>query len=244
MRTRWMVTGQLLLLGCNSTGVGNPPVVGMPAGVTKVAMTSDDRAAIDPPFLPQGSFEIAVVNIRELAAIPCDRSEPPQRFVGPFEVDLKREGSFALPDIVNTDSGICALHISMAAGNADARYPGEWLHAEAGFDDYRVTIAMGGSLDLVLQTRSNTLWGSTDSDADLAASVIIALRPELWLTRYEVLLLANAERELLVNESAPVLNAAVRLRLQRSTTILRDLNGDRVIDVIEGGIEQILALGE
>jgi len=254
MRTRCMVIGPLLLLGCNSTGVGNPPVAHNPPvdtspDVTRVAITSDESAEIDGLFLPQGSFATAVVNIREFAAVPCDRSEPVQRFVGPFEVDLKRADSFALPDLVNTESGICSLRLNLAEGDADALYPGEWLHAEASFDDYRVTIALRGSLDLVLQTRSNTPWGLLDADpapadAEPAASVIIALQPERWLTRLEVLLRANAEGELVVNESAPILAAAVRLRLKKSTTILRDLDGDRVIDAIERGLEQILALGE
>ncbi len=246
MRTRWWVIGQFCLLGCDSTGVGNPPFVGMPPGVTRVAMRSDEGVAIDEPFLPAGSFVTAVVNIREFAAIPCDSSEPPQRFVGPFEVDLKREDKFGLPDLVNTESGICSLHLSMAGGQTDALYPGEWLHAEASFDDYRVTIALAGSLDLVLQTRDNALWGVADADpdADPIASVIIALRPELWLTRFEVILGANLDRDLIVNEFAPALDAAVRLRLQTSTTVLRDLDGDRMIDAIERGIEQILAQGQ
>jgi len=242
MRTRWLAMGFLLLLGCNSTGVGNPPVVGLPTGVTRVAVTSDKGHLLDRRFLPEGSFVTAVVTIREFAAVPCDPREATQRFVGPFEVDLERVESFALPDIVHTESGICSLQLSMAAGDADAQYPGEWLHAEASFDDYRVTIAQRGQFDLVLRTRDDARWGLPGED--VASSVVIALRPELWLTRDEVVLLADAEGELIVNEQMPLLSSALRLRMRKETTILWDLDGDRMIDEIERGLDGILALGE
>jgi len=75
MRTRWMVTGQiLLLLTCNSTGVGNPPVVGSPPivdssiDVTEAVMTSDEGVPIARRSLCQSSFVTAILNIREFTA--------------------------------------------------------------------------------------------------------------------------------------------------------------------------------
>jgi hypothetical protein len=255
----------LALSACDSTGVGNPPTAWLPpeatrssgsagqspgetsAGpspsqVTLLTLTSDESADEDGLFLPPGAVKTAVLTIGAILVLPCDLADGIQHLTGPFDVDLEDEEGFELPGLVNPESGVCSLLLAVVPAGSDGRYPGECVHLEASFDTYQVTLTTSDLLVLHLRTKDDAEWGM--ASVDVAQSVIIALRPERWLLRSEVSLLADEAGELVVDDHMPALMSEVRQRMQATSTLHDDLDRDRLLDGAETLLEAILGTGD
>jgi hypothetical protein len=228
----WAVSSAIGVLGCNSTGVGNP-------GAMTVTVRNDLEAepqATDTVQLTTAQLRHAVVAFSELRFLPCDPSMEPVIAPGPFVVDLvTQKETPEFPQVSFPPGGFCGLDAPLTSLAADASLFGNSILFSGVRSDGAVFIlyaAMRGTLH-IRPAADVTAWTK-----DNAKDVIWAVRPLRWLTPAE-LDAENAEpfgsRQLIVIDvnRHPLLYGAIRDRIGARATMHTDLNANGILDLDE-----------
>jgi hypothetical protein len=187
--TRWPLTlGGLLVCGCNSTGVGNPPLTDL--GTQALAITVDEQEAPAETSEPAPSKDVSLLKHTQLTSaallfseirfLACDgsvRSEP-----GPFVVDLvKNSVSPELPSIQWPDSGLCGIDaVFGVAAKPDflAGYSIVLVGTRPEKGAFIARVAMSGTLPL--RPRGEKSWQPSEH------VWLWALRPRHWFAEEEL----------------------------------------------------------
>lgn len=229
------------LLGCNSTGVGNPnrPV--------SMAIVSDDQAEGVPSAadgggvagedLAQGSLNHAVLVLGSIRWRACSNSNQMTISEGPFVVDLiTGESRPALPDVEAPEGGFCGFDAPLSTAARTADLSGRSLFF-SGVRADGVPFLLFSEMRAVLRVRAaqGQAWGD---GAPLA--VLWALRPRSWASRME---LADAtvsawgmRRAIVIDvDRNPLLFTLIRSRLAGLSQMFLDGDADGFLDPEDRG---------
>lgn len=218
------------VIGCESTGVGNPDRL----SVTATQALSAEPGASDPKDqLPATQLSHALLAIEQLRWLPCDQGLAPVIDPGPFVIDLVA-GTTQPPfsPVAFPNGGFCGLDAPLTANASSAVMQGRSVFLSGTRKDgasFVLYAAMSGTIHLRPQTV--TAWTS-----DNARSVVWALRPRRWVTPSEIDAESTERFGARYNVVAidanrrPLLYYAIRNRLGSRSTLHTDLDGNGVLD--------------
>jgi len=219
------------LLGCNSTGVGNPGAM----TVTVINdLTAEPQATGDAEQLADSQLRHAVLAFSELRFMPCDPADAEVVVPGPFVIDLvsgKNEPA-ALPPVAIAPHGFCGLDAPLTTAAPYASLLGRSVLFSGVRSDGTLFIlyaAMQGTLRMIPEP--GVVWNESN-----ASSVIWALRPKRWVLPAELDSettdpLGTALRIVVIDiERHPLLFAAIRNRIGARATLHTDLDRNGKLD--------------
>lgn len=227
--SRWLGLS-LLLLGCSSTGVGNP-------GVAQLSLISDPdvepAVTDDAEQLASEDLQHAILVIQKLQFLACDSQEHDMVAAGPFVVDLAQNRCEpAIPTLTLPSGGFCGIDATLGPAAAPAALAGRSMFFSGLRNDgtlFLLYADMPGTLRM--RPLSGIDWANGDD-----AHWIWAMRPRRWLLPSE---LADVEAETLggvrriipidVNRH-PALYQAIRTRIAQRSTLHIDLNQNGQLD--------------
>lgn len=248
-------------LGCNSTGVGNPPVS---STSLSLSIANDDEAepAAEAPdaILPSNGLRHAILVLRELRWLPCDPHYEAVVMPGQIVVNLATARvEPALPEISVPPGGFCGLDAPLM--------PAQWPASLVGRSIFFAGLREDGTLFLLYSSVEGTLrvraregiaWAENGAEH---VSLLWALRPRRWLLPSEldaaesvpigevsdipvVQDVTAIERVIPIDaDRYPVLLDLVRTRLAGRSTLHADSNGNDQLDLAERGDAQWLGTG-
>lgn len=226
------------LLGCNSTGVGNPPRT----DTVSMAIVADDETEGVPSEadgggvagenLSQGSLNHAVLVLGSIRWRACSNSNQITISDGPFIVDLiTGESRPPLPDVAAPEGGFCGFDAPLSTAARSADLNGRSLFF-SGVRADGVPFLLFSEMRAVLRVRAaqGQTWGH---GAPLA--VLWAMRPRSWASRME---LADARvspwgtrRAIVIDvDRNPLLFTLIRSRLAGLSQMFVDADADGFLD--------------
>jgi len=255
VRLSILLGGLLWLLGCTSTGVGNPGFDSISLAITVDDRTPDsdaldvvvpDAAApeadaalanpSDEESLPKTAVRHAILVLRELRWLPCDANLPATIVRGPFVLDLVAQRSVpAIPSVQVPETGFCGIDAPLRAARAPAALAGRSLFFDGVREDGALFIVYADmKATLRLRAKRDVRWGARSDEAEMA--LLWAFRPRRWLRQHEVEL-ADATpwddqmRAVVIDvDRHPALFLAIRRRLAGESTLYADREPDGTLD--------------
>jgi hypothetical protein len=234
----------LVLLGCSSTGVGNP------APELTLALTTDaepEPDAVDPEQeLAPRAVQHAVLVLAELRWLPCSSTDEAVVVPGPVLVDLVT-GSVEppLPSVPVPEGGFCGLDAPLTPAESPAALTGRSVFFSGERDDGTLFL-LYADLETTVQVRARpgVVW-----DADTAPALLWAFRPRRWLDQSA--LDAEASTPLLQDRRViaididrhPTLYDAIRRRIGERSSLYGDPNGTGRLDPDERDDDNWLGQG-
>ncbi len=242
--------GLALLVGCSSTGVGNPAQESATLSLSIVTDDEAERGAADPDAaLPAQRLRHAILAFRELRWLPCDQSEEAVVVEGQIVVNLVTgRVEPELPRVPVPPSGFCGLDAPLMPAEWPPGLVGRSL-LFAGLRQDGVLFLLYSSIEgtLRLRPREGVVWGAGDEDS----AVIWAQRPRRWLTDEDldgvesvpvgdvedadaVDGVGAVERVIPIDaDRHPALLALIRARLAGRSSLYADLNKNGRLDLAE-----------
>jgi hypothetical protein len=242
-----------VLVGCESTGVGNP-------GVVQLLLTSDDAvepAAEDTAQLEGESLTRAVLVLGRITFLACDSDAEDVAVDGPFTVDLT--SGRVDPEIAPVSlppGGFCGLDATLAPALGPRLLMGRSLLFSGQREDGTRFILVG-DVPGTLRVRPMSEGAFDQGEHDW----LWALRPRRWLSPTE-LDGVNADmgtpvlavRDALTDASDtglivihvnrhPLLYAAIRSRLAARSTLYLDENDNHELDEAELNGDALIGSG-
>lgn len=225
-------------IGCNSTGVGNPPR----SDTVSMAIVADDESEGVPSetdggaegeSLSQGSLNHAVLVLDSIRWRACTDATLITVSEGPFLVDLiTGESRPPLPDVATPPGGFCGFDAPLSTAARSADLSGRSLFF-SGVRADGVPFLLFSEMRAVLRVRaaSGQSWGN--QNAPLA--VLWAMRPRSWTSRMELAdarVSAWGERRAIVIDidRNPLLYALIRARLAGLSQLFVDQDADGFLD--------------
>lgn len=237
----------LALVGCSSTGVGNPPVA---EGTLALTLTQDPtvepEATDDGEQLGANSLRRAMLVFGELRFIACDSSDSDEVLSGPFTVDLAQNRvEPPIGEVPVPQSGFCGIDGVLAPAVAPATLAGRSMFFSGLRADGTLFILfadMPGTLRM--RPRSGAVWPAEDQQP-----WIWAMRPRRWLLPSELDAESPSVLEGLGNVIAidvgqhPILYSKIRARIARRSSLHLDLNQNGSLDSDERLGDAFIGLG-
>ena len=219
------------VLGCESTGVGNP---NNEMSVSVVNDLNPEPDATDP------SDQLSTTELRhtelafsELRWAPCDAADALVVMPGPMVVDLVSGiVNPPLPPVPFPPGGFCGLDAPLTLDARDASMQGRSMLFSGTRSDGTLFIlyaAMPGTIHMVAE--SNIVW-----NAQSASSVIWALRPHRWLKQTEIDTessdaFGSTRRAIVIDvDRHPLLYAVIRGRIGGRSSMYEDTNDNHQVD--------------
>ena len=225
----------LAAVGCNSTGVGNPP--GVDTVSLPLIIASDPEVEPEPTDtgeqLDASSLRHAVLVFGELRFIACDTPDNDAVIDGEYAVDLAQNTvEPPLPRVALPAAGFCGIDATLAPATTPPSLAGRsmffsGLRTDGAlflmFADMPGTLRMRPRLDRVWPTDGKHGW-------------LWALRPRRWLLPSELDTADSTPLDGIGNVIAidvnrhPILYQAIRARVARRSTLHIDLNDNEQLD--------------
>jgi hypothetical protein len=219
------------VLGCESTGVGNPKSE-MSVSVVNDLNPEPDATDTSDQLSPT-EVRHAALAFSELRWVPCDAADATVVTPGPMVVDLVSGiVSPPLPTVPFPPGGFCGLDAPLTLDAPNAAMQGRSMLFSGTRSDGTLFIlyaAMPGTIHMVPQP--GVVW-----TAENARSVIWALRPYRWLRQTEI----DAEtadafgatrRAIVIDvDRHPLLYAVIRSRIGGRSSMYEDTNHDQQVD--------------
>jgi hypothetical protein len=220
----------LLLLGCNSTGVGNPGVATQELAVTEDPDAEPD--ATDPgQQLDEANLKQAVMVFGELRYLACDPGHDDDAIVaGPILVDLAKHrvqppiGRVAIPL-----GGFCGIDATLVPATEPAALAGRsmFFHVTRS-DGVQFLVFANVSGTLQMRPLAGVAWPS-----DGKHSWLWAFRPRRWLLPSELdnEPLSDTRTVIAIDANLhPILYALIRDRVASRSTLHIDSNDNGRLD--------------
>lgn len=243
LRQALAVFMSLALLGCNSTGVGNP-------GRLELALVSDSEPEPDAPDpdeqIAADAVQHAVLVLAELRWLPCSSEEDDVVVPGPMLVDLVTgRVDPELPDVEVPEGGFCGLDAPLTPARAPASLTGRSLFFSGLRSDGTLFLVYADmACTLRLRAGSGVVW-----DTETAPSLIWAFRPRRWLGSSELdasdsAPLVQDRRVIVIDvDRHPRLYVAIQNRMGERSSLYADLNGNARLDPDERDTDNLLGQG-
>jgi hypothetical protein len=240
----WISLG--LVLGCSSTGVGNPGV-----STQSLVVTSDPdvepSAADTEERLDAAQLQRAILVLGELRFIGCETPETNTVVVtGPFIVDLaQNQMQPALPEFDLPTGGLCGIDAVLAPAKTSAEMTGRSLFFRGTRSDGTIFLLfanMEGTLRL--RPRAGVDWGQVSE-----YGLLWTMRPRRWLLPSELDASepdsTDGERRVIAIDldRHPVLYETVRSRLGSRSTLHLDWDDDGRLDDSERKSDAWIGVG-
>jgi hypothetical protein len=227
------------LLGCNSTGVGNPPVVD---DTVSMAIVADDESegvpsaadgGITGESLSRGTLNHAVLVLGSIRWLACSDPGVVTVSEGPFVVDLiTGESRPPLPDVIAPEGGFCGFDAPLSAGARSPEISGRSLFFSGERAD-AVPFVLFSDMRAVLRVRptAGEVWGGEAQPI----AVLWAMRPRSWASRMELdgatVSPWGMRRAIVIDiDRNPVLFALIRSRLAGLSQLFVDRDADGFLD--------------
>ncbi|MGC4067046.1 MAG: hypothetical protein QM784_20895 [Polyangiaceae bacterium] len=235
-KSKWPWICFSLVLGCSSTGVGNPGVA-----MQSLVVTSDPE--VEPTVadteeqLDAAQLQRAILVLGEIRLLGCDAPEKNTVVLsGPFIVDLAQNRMQpTLPDFELPETGLCGIDAVLAPANASAEMSGRSLFFRGTRSDGAIFLLfadMEGTLRI--RPRAGVDWGDIED-----YGLLWTMRPRRWLLPSELDTSepdsTEGDRRIIAIDldRHPVLYEAIRSRLGSRSTLHLDWDDDGRLDDAE-----------
>lgn len=220
------------LLGCSSTGVGNPGVATQPLTISNDSEVEPD-ATDSGEQLPPENLRQAVLVFGELRFLACDTYASDVVMKGPFVVNLARDRvDPELPEPVVPEGGFCGIDATLAPATQPPAMVGRSMYFSALRSDgtlFMLFADMQGTLRV--RPAPGVAWPSEGGPR-----WFWKLRPRRWLLpseleAEEVTDTADVNRVVAIDVNRhPTLYYMIRARLARRSTLYVDANDNGQLD--------------
>lgn len=233
------------VLGCESTGVGNP------RSELTVSVTSDlNNAEPDAPdptvVLDSTHLHDAVIVFGKMHWLPCDAADQPSVLPGPFVVNLiTSQVEPNLPPIAVPPGGYCGFDAPLSTHASDAAMQGRSILFSGVRSDGTLFILYTGMQGtLHMRPEPGVVWTLSN-----AGDMLWALRPHRWLSLDELDnetsdAFGSSRRVVVVDvDRHPLLYEYVRERIGARSSLHEDLNHNGKVDDDERSGAALLGVG-
>ncbi len=246
VRSLWTVLAtSALLLGCNSTGVGNPGTISQGLQV-QGDLELEPEAGDAAEQLAAGALEHAILVFGQLRFLACDDSEDDVTLKGPIAVDLLTNR--VLPESLEVpipEAGFCGIDAPLTPAQRPAAMAGRSLFFSGTRSDgalFMLFANMEGTLHM--RPRPGVEWPT-----DGAHAWLWVLRPRRWVLPSELQdaepeTLDDVDRVIAIDANRhSVLYELIRSRLAGRSTLHLDLDDDHRLDSEERSGDALLGQG-
>lgn len=213
------------LLGCSSTGVGNPYTEN---GQLELAIVEDTSGG-DAEALPDSALERASLVLARIEWQPCDTTLEPVLQQGPFIVDLLTGStSPSIPIVEAPPGGLCGFDAALGPARDSAELAGRSLFFSGTRDD-GVRFLLFADMRATLRVRSEN--GESWAIREERRPIVWQMRPRRWALRGDLdeattSTWAGDRRIIRIDANRhPLLFALIRTRLGSESLLVDESSG-------------------